>query len=59
GSFLEKPENRKIVTIAMNLLFGAAVITRAAWISNQGVVLPHEAKKSAPVEISDILKHIA
>lgn len=59
GSFLEKPENRKTVTVAMNLLFGAAVITRAAWISNQGVILPHEAIKSAPMELSDILKHIA
>lgn len=58
GSFLEKPENRKTVTIAMNLLFGAAVITRAAWISNQGVILPHEAIKSAPMELSDILKYI-
>ncbi len=57
GSFLEKPENRKTVTIAMNLLFGAAVITRASWISNQGVIIPHEAKKSAPVELSDILKY--
>ena len=58
GSFLEKPENRKTVTIAMNLLFGAAVITRASWISNQGVILPHEAIKSAPMELSDILKYI-
>lgn len=58
-SFLEKPENRKTVTVAMNLLFGAAVLTRSAWISNQGVILPHEAKKIAPAELSDILKYIA
>ncbi len=58
GSFLEKPENRKTVTVAMNLLFGASVITRAAWISNQGVILPHDAIRSAPVELVDIFKYI-
>lgn len=58
GSFLEKPENRKTVTVAMNLLFGAAVITRAAWIANQGVLIPHEAKKASPLELSEILKRI-
>jgi len=42
----------------MNLLFGASVITRASWISNQGVIFPREAKKSAPMELSEIIKYI-
>jgi PfaD family protein len=58
GSFLEKSENRKTVTVAMNLLFGAAVITRVAWISNQGIALPHEAKKHSPMELSELSKYI-
>jgi trans-AT polyketide synthase, acyltransferase and oxidoreductase domains len=40
GSFLEKPENRKTVTVAMNLLFGAALATRVTWLRCQGAALP-------------------
>ncbi len=40
GSFLEKPENRKTATVAMNLLFGAALATRVTWLRCQGVALP-------------------
>ncbi len=40
GSFLEKPENRKTVTVAMNLLFGAALTTRVTWLRCQGVTIP-------------------
>ncbi|MFO7666817.1 MAG: PfaD family polyunsaturated fatty acid/polyketide biosynthesis protein [Desulfobacterales bacterium] len=58
GSFLEKPENRKTVAVAMNLLFGAAVITRVAWISNQGITLPHEVKKFSPMELSELSNYI-
>jgi PfaD family protein len=58
GTFLEKPENRKTVAVAMNLLFGAAVITRASWISNQGLVLPQEAGKPVPMELNQILKYL-
>ena len=28
GSFLERPRNRRVVTVALNLLYGAAVLTR-------------------------------
>ncbi len=58
GSFLEKLENRKTVTVAMNLLFGASVVTRANWLSNQGVVLPEKIKGYYPMELSQIHKHI-
>jgi PfaD family protein len=58
GTFLEKPENRKTVAVAMNLMFGAAVITRASWITNQGVALPQEAGKPAPLELNQILKYL-
>jgi PfaD family protein len=54
GSFLERPENRKVVTAAMNLLMGAAVATRANWLRSQGADLPANAGKFSPRPISEI-----
>ena len=48
GSLLEKPENRECVTVALNLLLGAAVVLRANWIRLQGVTLPSGVEKYAP-----------
>ena len=59
GSFLENLENRKTVTIAMNLLLGAAIITRTNWIKNQGVLLSPRVGKYLPLslyEINDIIQ---
>jgi len=54
GSFLEKPGNRKVVTLAMNLLFGAAVLTRVNWLRNQNVELPNGVGHVAPTPLSEI-----
>ncbi len=40
GSFLEEPENRTVVNIALNLLEGAAVVTRAQQLRSYGVPVP-------------------
>ncbi len=56
GTFLEKRENRKTVTVAMNLLFGAAVATRVNWLRHQGIFLPRNAVKFYPLELSKILE---
>lgn len=40
GSFLEKPENRQAAQIALNLLEGAAVVTRAQQLRTCGVPVP-------------------
>jgi PfaD family protein len=56
GSSLEKTENRKIVTVAMNLLCGASVATRANWLRNQGAILPPDAGRFSPMTLTDILK---
>ncbi|MFC1811820.1 PfaD family polyunsaturated fatty acid/polyketide biosynthesis protein [Thermodesulfobacteriota bacterium] len=56
GSFLEKPENRKTVTVAMNLLCGASVATRVNWLRNQGVELPSGIAKFAPMDLAEIRK---
>jgi PfaD family protein len=55
GTFLEKSENRKTVTVAMNLLFGAAVATRLNWLRHQGIMLPPTAVKYQALELTQIL----
>jgi trans-AT polyketide synthase/acyltransferase/oxidoreductase domain-containing protein len=54
GTFLEKTENRRTVTVAMNLLFGAAVATRMNWLRNQAISLPQSASKIQALESSKI-----
>jgi trans-AT polyketide synthase, acyltransferase and oxidoreductase domains len=43
GSFLEKLEERGVVQVALNLLEGAAVVTRAQQLRSYGVPVPPEA----------------
>jgi PfaD family protein len=60
GSFLQPPENRNTVTVAMNLLYGAAVVTRVNWLKNQGAVLPAGMDSFSPMpleKIQELLEH--
>jgi trans-AT polyketide synthase/acyltransferase/oxidoreductase domain-containing protein len=60
GSFLQPPENRNTVTVAMNLLFGAAVLTRVNWLKHQGAVLPADMDNFSPMaleKIQELLEH--
>ena len=59
GSFLEKPENRKTVIVAMNLLYGAAVVTRVNWLRFQGAALPAGVGSFSPIALSEILNLMA
>jgi len=43
GSFLEPPESRSAVQISLNLLEGAAVLTRAQQLRAHGVAVPPDA----------------
>ena len=56
GLFLKRATNRKTVTVAMNLLFGAAVATRVNWLRHQGIALPQDAVKYQALELSKILE---
>ncbi|MGA8180585.1 MAG: PfaD family polyunsaturated fatty acid/polyketide biosynthesis protein [Desulfobacterales bacterium] len=56
GSFLERPENRHTVTVAMNLLFGAATMTRVNWLKHQGAVLPVGTDHFSPLPLEKIQK---
>jgi PfaD family protein len=56
GTFLEDPANRDVVTLAMNLMTGAAVLTRANWLRSQGVVLPQNTERFRPLSKDAILE---
>jgi PfaD family protein len=58
GSFLEPPGNRRTVAVAMNLMFGAAVITRANWLRAQGLEILGSAGAFRPMELAEIQKRI-
>lgn len=58
GTFLEHPENREVVTVAMNLLAGAAVVTRAGWLRSQGVSLPPGAGNFPPAPLSNLREYM-
>ncbi len=48
GSFLESPGNRRAVTVAQNILYGASVLTRCAALRNQGMPVPGAAAQVSP-----------
>jgi trans-AT polyketide synthase/acyltransferase/oxidoreductase domain-containing protein len=58
GTFLERAANRKVVTVALNLLYGAAVMMRLNTLRSQGVNLVSELSPR-PIEesmLKDYLK---
>ncbi len=59
GSDLEKPERRECVSVALNLLLGAAVASRAAALRQQGVRLPAAIGKFKPLPLSKIRSLLA
>ena len=52
GSFLAEPKNRSVVQIALNLLEGAAVITRAGQLRSYGLPVPATAFQFRPRPLS-------
>ena len=56
GSFLEKWENRETVTVAMNLMLGAALTTRVNWLRQQGIDLPAGMERYDPLSLPEILE---
>ena len=49
GGFLQAPENRRVATVARNILYGAAVLTRAHFLRCQGVALDPETVRIEPL----------
>jgi PfaD family protein len=54
GSFLEKRSERRVVVVALNLLAGAAVLTRARALKQQGVPLSSEAERFEPQPLAEL-----
>jgi trans-AT polyketide synthase/acyltransferase/oxidoreductase domain-containing protein len=54
GSFLESPENRRVATVAMNILYGAAVLTRARIVNAQGIGIAPGIPRLSPLESIEI-----
>ncbi len=50
GSFLELPENRRVVTVGLNILYGAAVALRLQSLRSQGIRLSAELMSARPLE---------
>jgi PfaD family protein len=58
GSFLEQPRNRRVVTVALNILYGAAVLLRLNALRCQGApVLPEWARvpPRTPDELANLV----
>lgn len=56
GSFLERPEQREIATVGLNLMYGASVYARAHWLRGQGI--PMADIVIAPLPIEQIMERI-
>jgi PfaD family protein len=54
GSFLEPAKKRQVVTVALNILHGAAQLNRANFLRSQGIALPQEALVQEPIHIANI-----
>ena len=50
GSFLEQARNRRVVIVARNLLYGAAVLLRLNVLRCQGVTLDPDLSRLTPME---------
>src|SRR5579864_3144463 len=59
GTFLEQPRNRRVVTVALNLLYGAALCQRLHWLRCQGVTLPEEWTQVRPRERGELERLLA
>ena len=57
GTFLEKPENRRVVVVAQNLIYGAAMQLRLQYLRAQGIQLPAGAATAQPLE-PDALREV-
>jgi PfaD family protein len=59
GSFLESPDRRTVATVARNILFGAALLTRANILRYQGISIPEETLHTEPLEDSQIKEYLS
>ena len=58
-TFLEQPENRKVVTVALNILYGAAVTQRVNNLKSQGIRIAPELCRVVPQQPDELNKLIS
>lgn len=58
-TFLSETKNRDAVSIALNILFGAAVLNRINGLLKQGVTLPVELTKFSPLQLATIKNYLS
>lgn len=58
-TFLAQPANRDAVTVAMNIMFGAAVLNRINVLQKQGVDLPIELTRFEPMQLDQIKDYLS
>lgn len=54
GSFLEDWKKRDVVTIARNIMFGAALLQRTTALERQGIPVPAEVRRFEPLSLDDL-----
>ena len=54
GSALEQPEHRRVVTVARNILHGAALLARVNTLRSQGVALPAGVADVTPLTATEL-----
>lgn len=59
GSFLENPARRTVATVARNILFGAAFLTRANILRYQGISIPEDVLHTEPLEDTQIKEYLS
>jgi len=57
-SFLAEVQNRSVVTVSLNLIYGAAVLGRIQTLRSQGVVLSPEQQQVLPRTLSQLEMHL-
>jgi PfaD family protein len=58
GTFLAQPEQRHVATVAVNLIYGAAVLTRNQGLYSQGVRFPAEVTQLPPLQLAEINRYL-
>jgi len=57
--FLANAENRSVVTVALNILYGAAVLGRVQALRSQGVVLSPVQQRIEPQTLAELEAHLS
>ena len=57
-SFLAEARNRSVVTVSLNLLYGAAVLNRIQTLRSQGVILSPEEQQLLPRTLAQLELHL-